>query len=48
MHSLAREGHLNAREEEIRSNRRARMRAISDEALHELDAYTALLYRSSN
>lgn len=32
-------------EAELRSKRRARMRAVSDEALYDLDAYTALLYR---
>ncbi len=35
-----------AGETELRSKRRARMRSISDEALIELDAYTAFIYRS--
>lgn len=33
-------------ESELRTKRRARMRAISDEALYDLDAYTALIHRS--
>jgi hypothetical protein len=35
---------------ELRAKRRARMRSISDEALHDLEAYTALIYyaRSGN
>lgn len=33
-------------EEELRSRRRARMRSVSDEALHDLEAFTVLLYRS--
>ena len=32
-------------EEELRLRRRARMRSVSDEALHDLEAYTALIYR---
>jgi hypothetical protein len=35
-----------AGEAELRSKRRARMRSVSDEALIELEAYTAFLYRS--
>ncbi|HEX2824963.1 MAG TPA: hypothetical protein VHP37_01340 [Burkholderiales bacterium] len=35
-----------ATETELRTKRRARMRSISDEALYELEAYTALLYRT--
>lgn len=35
-----------ATEAEIRAKRKARMRSISDEALHDLDLYTPLLYRS--
>lgn len=31
---------------ELRAKRRARMRSISDEALHDLEAYTALIYRA--
>ena len=34
-----------ATEGELRAKRRARMRAVSDEALHELEAYTVLIYR---
>lgn len=32
-------------ESELRAKRRERMRAVSDEALHDLEAYTALIYR---
>ena len=35
----------NATDAELRAKRMARMRSISDEALYELEAYTALLYR---
>ena len=35
-----------AGEAELRSKRRARMRSISDEALIELEAYTAFIYQS--
>jgi hypothetical protein len=31
---------------ELRAKRKARMRSISDEALHDLEAYTALIYRT--
>lgn len=34
-----------ASEDDLRARRRARMHSISDEALHDLEAYTALLYR---
>jgi hypothetical protein len=33
-------------EKELRVRRKARMRSISDEALYDLDAYTALIYRT--
>ncbi len=33
-------------ESELRTKRRSRMRAISDEALHDLDLYTVLIYRT--
>ena len=33
-------------EAELRKKRRARMRSISDEALHDLEAYTTLIYRA--
>ena len=33
-------------ESELRAKRRARMRSISDEALYDLEAYTALIYRT--
>lgn len=33
-------------EAELRSKRRARMKSISDEALHDLEAYTVLIYRA--
>ena len=33
-------------EAELRTKRRARMRSISDEALHDLEAYTTLIYRA--
>lgn len=36
---------LASSEEELRAKRRARMRAISDEALYDLEAYTTLIYR---
>lgn len=34
-------------EADLRSKRRARMRSISDEALYDLEAYTALIYRAT-
>ena len=38
---------LTASDADLRAKRRQRMRSISDEALHDLEAYTAILYRRS-
>jgi hypothetical protein len=33
-------------EEQLRAERRSRMRSVSDEALYDLEAYTTLIYRT--